>query len=49
MTYRLLRKRDNLETIKENKMGTMPINKLLFSMSVPMMLSMLVQSLYNIR
>lgn len=48
MTYRLLRKRDNLETIKENKMGTMPINKLLFSMSVPMMLSMLVQSLYNI-
>ena len=49
MTYRLLRKRDNLETIKENKMGTMPINKLLFSMSVPMMLSMLVQSFYNIR
>lgn len=33
---------------KENKMGTMPINKLLFSMSVPIMLSMLVQSLYNI-
>ncbi len=37
-----------MESIKENKMGTMPINRLLFSMSVPMMLSMLVQSLYNI-
>lgn len=33
---------------KENKMGVMPINKLLISMSVPMMLSMLVQALYNI-
>lgn len=33
---------------KENKMGTMPVNKLLLSMSVPMMISMLVQALYNI-
>ena len=33
---------------KENKMGVMPINRLLLSMSVPMMLSMLVQALYNI-
>lgn len=33
---------------KENKMGTMPINKLVLSMSVPMMISMLVQALYNI-
>lgn len=33
---------------KENKMGTMPVNKLLISMSLPMMLSMLVQALYNI-
>ena len=32
----------------ENKMGFMPINKLLISMSVPMMISMLVQALYNI-
>lgn len=32
----------------ENKMGVMPINKLLLSMSVPMMFSMLVQALYNI-
>lgn len=32
----------------ENKMGVMPVNKLLISMSVPMMISMLVQALYNI-
>ena len=35
-------------TIKENKMGYMPENKLLLSMSIPMMLSMLIQALYNI-
>lgn len=34
--------------IKENKMGVMPVNKLLVTMSLPMMLSMLVQALYNI-
>ncbi|MDO5590835.1 MAG: MATE family efflux transporter [Lachnospiraceae bacterium] len=34
--------------IQENKMGIMPIPKLLISMSLPMMLSMLVQALYNI-
>lgn len=33
---------------KENKMGTMGINRLLITMSLPMMLSMLVQSMYNI-
>ena len=33
---------------KENKMGTMPVNRLLISMSLPMMISMLVQALYNI-
>ena len=33
---------------KENKMGTMPVPKLLISMSLPMMISMLVQALYNI-
>ena len=32
----------------ENKMGTMPVNKLLLSMSIPMMVSMLVQALYNV-
>lgn len=33
---------------EENKMGVMPVNRLLLSMSIPMMLSMLVQALYNI-
>lgn len=33
---------------RENKMGTMPVNKLLISMSLPMVISMLVQALYNI-
>lgn len=33
---------------QENKMGVMPINKLLLSMSLPMMVSMLVQALYNV-
>ena len=32
----------------ENKMGVMPINKLILSMSIPMMLSMLIQALYNL-
>lgn len=34
--------------MEENKMGVMPINKLLISMSLPMVVSMLVQALYNI-
>lgn len=34
--------------IAENKMGTMPVNRLLVSMSLPMMISMLVQALYNV-
>ncbi len=37
-----------MSQIKENKMGTYPIPKLLISMSVPIMISMLVQALYNI-
>lgn len=32
----------------ENKMGIMPVGKLLLTMAVPMMLSMLVQALYNV-
>lgn len=34
--------------MEENKMGTQPINKLLISMSVPIIISMLIQALYNI-
>ena len=36
------------ETIQENKMGVMPVGRLLVSMSVPIMISMLVQALYNV-
>ena len=32
----------------ENKMGTMPVGKLLIQISLPMMISMLVQALYNV-
>lgn len=32
----------------ENKMGTMNMNKLIVTMSIPVMLSMLIQALYNI-
>lgn len=33
---------------KENKMGVMPVKKLIINMSLPMMFSMLVQALYNV-
>lgn len=35
-------------SVKENKMGVMPVAKLLFTMSGPMMISMIVQACYNI-
>ena len=34
--------------MKENKMGTMSVGKLLLTMSLPMIVSMLVQALYNV-
>ncbi len=37
-----------MEEIRENKMGVMPINRLLITMSLPMVISMLVQALYNV-
>ncbi len=37
-----------MEVSKENKMGTMPEGKLLINMSVPIMISMLIQALYNV-
>ena len=37
-----------MEQTRENKMGVMPVNRLLITMSLPMMASMLVQALYNI-
>ena len=40
--------REEIVAQKENKMGIMPVNKLLVSMSIPMIISMLVQALYNV-
>lgn len=37
------------QTVKtENKMGTMPVNKLLVSMALPIVISMIVQAFYNV-
>lgn len=36
------------EELQENKMGVMPVNKLLLTMSIPMIISMLIQALYNV-
>lgn len=36
------------EQRQENKMGVMPVGRLLISMSLPMMVSMLIQALYNV-
>ena len=35
-------------TLRENKMGVMPVGKLLVNMALPMIISMLVQALYNV-
>ena len=35
-------------TLSENKMGVMPVGKLLVNMALPMIISMLVQALYNV-
>lgn len=46
----MIRKKENAQLTNsgENKMGTMPVGKLLISMALPMVVSMLVQALYNI-
>ena len=42
-------RKENMESGREeNKMGVMPVKRLIISMSLPMMASMLVQALYNI-
>ena len=38
----------SVNTLKENKMGVMPVGKLLVNMALPMIISMLVQALYNV-
>lgn len=40
--------KNNTAEVGENKMGVMPMLPLIINMSVPMMLSMFVQSLYNV-
>ena len=37
-----------IPNLRENKMRTMPLGKLLFNMALPLVLSMLVQALYNV-
>ncbi len=37
-----------MTNVKENKMGVMPVKELIINMSLPMMISMLVQALYNV-
>ena len=41
-------KENQAPTLRENKMGTMPMGKLLFNMAIPLVISMLVQALYNV-
>lgn len=40
-------KENKTQTLKENKMGTQPLNSLLLSTAIPLIISMLVQALYN--
>lgn len=39
---------EQASSLAENKMGTMPIGRLLASMAIPMMISMMVQAFYNV-
>ena len=43
-----MEKERNQNSLAENKMGTMPVGKLLLNMALPMIISMLVQALYNV-
>ena len=43
-----MKKEKSVSPLRENKMGVMPIGKLLINMAAPMILSMLVQALYNV-
>ena len=41
-------KENHVPDLQENKMGIMPIGKLLFTMALPMIIAMIVQALYNV-
>ena len=47
-TFHVKEEHNMSSTPAENKMGVLPIPRLLITMSLPMMVSMLVQALYNI-
>ena len=38
----------NPPDLRENKMGTMPVGKLLLTMALPMIIAMIIQALYNV-
>ena len=48
MKFVMKEKEMSTTTLKENKMGIMPIGRLLVNMALPMIISMLVQALYNV-
>lgn len=49
ITYENLKgNRKLMENIRENKMGTMPMTKLILTMSIPAIFSMTIQAMYNI-
>ena len=37
-----------MENVKENKMGTMPMTKLILTMSLPAIFSMTIMAMYNV-
>lgn len=43
-----MKEKIRMSTLKENKMGVMPVGKLLLTMALPLAISMLVQALYNV-
>ena len=48
MSGEQVEKVEKREERQENKMGVMPVNRLLITMALPMIVSMIVQALYNI-
>ena len=43
-----IKKEEKMAEQRENKMGVMPIGRLIFTMAIPMVISMLVQAFYNV-
>ena len=45
---KMMSKQEEIQSEKENKMGYMPMNRLLIGMATPMIISMLFTAFYNI-